>query len=670
MAKLDYEKIFIKDACPTSIGGQAIMEGVMMQGPDRIAIAMRLPSGEFYLKTKKKPAPSKWSKYPLIRGCVNFFNSLIQGTSVLMESADILEKYAPEEYNEDPGKFETWLNKHFSEKAVWNALMTISVVLAFVISIAVFVIFPTFVVDALKHVTKNVVVLNLVEGLFRLGLFILYTFAISKMKDIHTLFQYHGSEHKTIHCFENNLELTPDNAQKFPTLHPRCGTSFLMFVFIIALILFSFFGWPNLGIRIASRLLLLPVIAGVSYELLKWAGRSDGKLVRILSYPGLLLQKLTTAEPTPAQLEVAIISLKAVLVPKDTPVGEGFCDINGEWLSDFREEDFLGDSNDDDNDEPIDISKKTLKNTDVAEFLAQFEAPEFEKIEKKPEDNKSVEAALAWGIDQLRDVDNGKNEARAILCYAAGLSNSELITKAKEVLDDEDFLEYQKRIRTRKEGTPLQYIVGMQQFMGLPFRVNPNVLIPRLDTEVLVENVVNMIKGKNWTNPEVLDMCTGSGAIGVSIADRVPDAIVTMTDISEAALEVAIKNSRLNNVNKRSIFLLGDLFEAIPAGKKYNALIANPPYIETAVIDTLATEVKDHEPRLALDGGATGLDYYKKIIKDAADHIEYGGIIAFEIGDKQAKAVSKLLADTGDYKMITTIKDLAGLDRVVVAERV
>ena len=662
MAKLDYEKIFIKDACPTSIGGQAIMEGVMMQGPDRIAIAMRLPSGEFYLKTKKKPEPSKWSKIPMIRGCVNFFKSLIQGTNVLMESADILEKYAPEEYNEEPGKIEKWLEEHFSEKAVWNMLMTISVVLAFVISIAVFVIFPTIAVNWVKHITHNVVVLNLLEGLFRLGLFILYTYAISKMKDIHTLFQYHGSEHKTIHCFENNLELTPENAQKFPTLHPRCGTSFLMFVFIIALILFSFLGWPNLALRIISRLALLPIIAGVSYELLKWAGRSDGKVVRILSYPGLLLQKLTTAEPTDAQLEVAIISLKAVLVDANTPVGEGFVDVNGKWLEDFDEKKFLT--------KPMDAVTDAGRKTEIKDFLSQFEAPSYEPVNKEIENSKQIEAAFKWGQDQLKDIVNGKNDARDILCYAARLSNSEIITKARENLNDEDFLEYQKRIRLRKSGTPLQYIVGFQQFMGLPFRVNPSVLIPRPETEVLVDTLVKAIKGRNWDRPEVLDMCTGSGAIGISLASLVPESIVTMTDASEAALEVAIQNSRINQVNKKCIFLLGDMFEAIPEGKKYHVFACNPPYIESKVIETLDKEVKDHEPRMALDGGSDGLKFYEVIAKEAANHIVSGGIIALEIGDKQAKAVGRLLKASGEFRQVTTLQDLAGRDRVVLAERV
>lgn len=629
MAKLDYEKIFIKDACPTSIGGQAIMEGVMMQGPDRLAIAMRLPNGELYLKTKKKPKPSALSKIPLIRGCVNFFKSLIQGTGVLMESADILEKFAPEEYNEEPGKFERWLNEHFGEKAVWNILMTVSVVIAFVISIAVFVIFPTIAVNWMKKITQNAILLNLVEGLLRLALFLLYTLAISKMEDIHTLFQYHGSEHKSIHCFENNLELTPENAQTFPTLHPRCGTSFLMFVFIIALILFSFLGWPDLLMRILSRLLLLPVIAGVSYELLKWAGRSDGKVVRILSYPGLLLQKLTTAEPTLEQLEVAIVSLKAVLVDPDTPVGEGFVDKDANWLADFKEEDFLPDAQ-----------------------------------------QKSYQDALRWGIQKLKDIDNGKNEARIILCYVTKLKHTELITRGTELMSAEDLKNYRDTVEARLAGKPLQYILGYQKFMGHPIKVDPSVLIPRMETEVLVDSVIKVMNMKKWERPAVLDMCTGSGAIGISIACAVPDSVVTMTDVSKDALEMADYNARLNKINHRCIFSCGDLFDAIDTGNKYDVFVANPPYIESAEVDKLMPEVKDHEPRIALDGGVRGLDYYARIIARAHRFIKSGGIIAFEIGNKQANAVTKMLKTTERYDKISVLKDLAGRDRIVIAERI
>ena len=632
MAKLDYEKIFVKGCCPTSIGGQAIMEGVMMQGPDRMAMAMRLPSGEFYLKTKKKKAQSKWSKIPMIRGCVNFFASLISGTEVLMDSADVLEKYAPEEYGEQ-SKFEKWVDEKFGKGTIWNAMLVLSVVIALAISIAVFVILPTVVVNWMKGICSNVIVLNLVEGLLRIAMFILYIVAIRRMKDIKTLFQYHGSEHKTIHCFENNLELTPENAQQFYTLHPRCGTSFLVFVFIIALILFSFLGWPNLALRIASRLLLLPVIAGISYELLKWAGRSDGKLVRILSYPGLMLQKLTTAEPTNEQLEVAIISLKAVLVDPETPVGEGFCDINGNWLEDFDEKEFLAPS------------------------------------EEKKASGTTYEKALRWGEMQLVRVENGKNEAMMIFDHVTGMSRADIITHGQDLIDQEKLGEFIKRIKVRQKGVPLQYILGSQKFMGLDFKVNKYVLIPRQDTEVLVETVAKVMRKKNWQNPQVLDMCTGSGAIGISIAKMIPDAVVTMTDVDEHAIHVADYNAHQIGVNRRCMFQIGDMFKALAKGSKYEVFVCNPPYIESKVIDTLQTEVKDFEPRAALDGGADGLDFYREIADKAGKHINSGGIIALEIGDKQARAVRKLLEETEQFGKPYVIKDLAGLDRVVIAER-
>ncbi|MBP3895374.1 MAG: DUF1385 domain-containing protein, partial [Mogibacterium sp.] len=300
MAKLDYDKIFIKDACPTKIGGQAIMEGVMMRGADRTAIAMRLPDGELYLKTKMRKKDPEIMKVPLIRGVVAFVRSLVDGMGTLMESASILEKHAPEEYEE--GKFEAWVNRKFGAGAAWNILMTLALLTSIVISVVFFVILPTWVVNFMKTWTENAIVLNLIEGVLRMLMFIGYVAAIRNMKDIKTLFRYHGAEHKSIHCFENNEDLTVENARKYYTLHPRCGTSFMMFVLLISILLFSFLGWPNLLWRIVSRLLLLPVIAAISYELLKWAGRSDGKLVKILSYPGLMLQKPTTAEPTDEQL--------------------------------------------------------------------------------------------------------------------------------------------------------------------------------------------------------------------------------------------------------------------------------------------------------------------------------------------------------------------------------
>lgn len=701
MAKLDYSKIFIKEACPTAIGGQAVMDGVMMQGPDRVAIAMRLPSGELYLKTKERPKDPPAMKTPLVRGVIAFARSLVNGMTTLMESADILEKYAPEEYAEEEGKFEKWVNAKFGERTAWNILMTVSLVLAVVISIALFVIFPTWVVNFLGKWIANSFVLNLIEGVLRIVLFVGYVVLIRKMDEIENLFRYHGAEHKTIHCYENNMELTPENAQKFYTLHPRCGTSFMVFVLIVSLLLFSFLGWPNLAVRIISRLVLIPVIAGISYELLKWAGRSDGAVVRILSYPGLMLQKLTTAEPTDEQLEVAILSLKAVLADKDDPMIEGFVDKDGKMIGDsfwkpgsevmsrkLPDEDLENEEEtaEDGVNRAIEFLNEldpsgtgyTVVDTGDSDgvSLAQGIADHYQEKAKEramanrfTNDITTIENALQWGQAALSMVENGKNEARIILSYATGLTQSELITRSKELMREEDFKEYEKRIQDRLTGTPLQYITGVQEFMGIPIRVDKSVLIPRLDTEVVVEEAIRIIGEKGWPHPDVLDMCTGSGAIGVSIAVKIPESIVTMTDVSEDALHMAMTNAGLNKVNRKCVFLQGDMFDALPADREYDMIICNPPYIESKVIDTLSIEVRDNEPRLALDGGEDGLDFYRKIADDAGVHLRSGGVLVLEIGADQAGSVKRILGKSKRYNDIHKIKDMAGLDRAVIAER-
>ena len=337
---MDLKKFFLKGACPTSIGGQAIMEGIMMRGPEKTAIAVRLPDGSIHMKTQPTPKPSNWGKIPIIRGVVNFVSSMIQGTKVLMYSADILEENYPEEYEKD--KFDEWVEKKLGKEKAWKILMVLSVVVAIVLSVVIFMLLPTVVVGLVSSFTDSIILLNLAEGIMRLAIFVAYIALIARMNDIKTVFQYHGAEHKTIHCFENGLELTPENAQQFYTLHPRCGTSFLMFVMVIAVLAHALMGWPNVWLRLVSRILVLPLIAGLSYELLKWAGRSDNIIVKVLSMPGLYLQKLTTREPDKKQLEVAIAAMKAVLPENKTPYFEGLCDLNGEPL---KKDDDINDEN-------------------------------------------------------------------------------------------------------------------------------------------------------------------------------------------------------------------------------------------------------------------------------------------------------------------------------------
>lgn len=319
---MDWNKIFMKNATPTKVGGQAVLEGLMMRGSRALAIAVRRPDGDVHLAVEPLKAPGRWKKWPVVRGVVSFVSSLVTGTRILMYSADVLENSADEKgnaYYEDD-KLTLWLNSRFGKEKANAIMMYASVLLSILLTVGVFIVLPTWVMNLLKGAgIENAFALNLIEGVLRIAMFVVYVSLISKMPDIKRTFMYHGAEHKTIHCYENGLELTPANAQQFYTLHPRCGTSFLMFVMVISLLVFSLLGWPNLAARIASRLLLIPVIAGLSYELLQFTGRHNGACVRALSMPGILLQKLTTKEPTDDMLEVAILAVKAVLPSHEDP---------------------------------------------------------------------------------------------------------------------------------------------------------------------------------------------------------------------------------------------------------------------------------------------------------------------------------------------------------------
>ena len=313
---MDLSKIFMKNACPTKIGGQAVMEGIMMQGPDRLATVIRNPNGGMRIRVTPRKKPSAWKKWPIIRGVLAFVSSMVTGCSILMYSAEVLEdfeKEGPVDKKAEKDKMTLFLEKHFGEKGALNVMLYASVVFAIAFTVGIFIILPTIIINFARTLTENNLVLNLMEGVLRIVLFVTYVAVIAKMEERRRVFQYHGAEHKTIHCYENGLELTPDNAQSFETLHPRCGTSFMVFVMIISLLLFSLMGWPNLVMRVISRLALLPMVAGLSYEVLQWAGRSDSSLVKTLSVPGIALQKLTTRTPDKGQLEVAITAMKAVL---------------------------------------------------------------------------------------------------------------------------------------------------------------------------------------------------------------------------------------------------------------------------------------------------------------------------------------------------------------------
>lgn len=285
-----------------SVGGQAVIEGVMMRGQDKIAVAVRQPDGEIAVDVRS--VSSIRDKYPilkkpLLRGVVALFESLYEGVKALTYSAQMSGE---------------------EEEQLSDREMVMTILTSVLLAVGLFIILPTWSTRFLHTLTNDPMLLNLAEGVLRMLIFISYIAAISSVNDIQRVFQYRGAEHKTIYTYEAGLPLKVENVRQFTTLHPRCGTNFLMIVMLISMFIFTFLGWPNLVERILSRVILMPVIAGVSYEIIRFAGaHADNTCVHYAIMPGLLLQKLTTRQPDDSQMEVAIASLKAVL-PEDDPV--------------------------------------------------------------------------------------------------------------------------------------------------------------------------------------------------------------------------------------------------------------------------------------------------------------------------------------------------------------
>ena len=293
-----------------SVGGQAVNEGVMMQSKSKRAIAVRKSNGEIVVeenKIKSWVSEKNIDKIPFLRGAFILIDTMIEGIKSLNFSSEF---FLEEEEEEDV--LDKLISKVFKDKAN-DAIIGISLLLGLLLSTTLFIVTPTIIGGFFSNIIDNKFALNLIEGITRLCILFIYIVTISKNKDIQRVFQYHGAEHKAIYCYENNLELTVENAKQFTTLHPRCGTNFLFIVMFTSIILFSFFGWPNPIMRIMMRIICVPIVAGVAYEIIKLVGKYDNFITKIISYPGMMLQKFTTNEPDDSQLEVALESLKAVL---------------------------------------------------------------------------------------------------------------------------------------------------------------------------------------------------------------------------------------------------------------------------------------------------------------------------------------------------------------------
>lgn len=585
----------------TSIGGQAVLEGVMMRGRCGVATAVRDSDGIIRIEAERITPPEKKSVFvrlPIIRGIVNFFSSLVTGTKILMRSAEV---YGGDD--DEPSKFEKWLAKTFKID-VMDVVLFFGVALGLVFSIALFFILPTFLGGLIGKAAPNMppIVKNLIEGGIRILIFVGYILFTSLLKDIKRTYMYHGAEHKTITCYEKGLDLTVENVKKCRRVHDRCGTTFMFFVMFVSILVYSVFGaiFPvlneNVGLKMLSRIVLLPLIAGLSYELLKLLAKTDSPLVLPLKAPGLLLQMLTTKEPDDQMMEVAIAAFDKVLKMDEDP------------------------------NEPV----------------CKFVCPE--KVSVVTENLKK----------KFRSSSVDETDAEWIVSIVTGIKRSELGGDSRVKSSHIDKID--ELAAERIKGKPLSYVLGNADFYGYEIKVDERVLIPRPETEELVSEVLKVVKNTD----KVLDLCTGSGAIALVI-NKKSGASVTATDISEAALEVAKENFKQFDaaVETRLIDLYGDLSE------KFDIIVSNPPYIKTEEIDTLDKEVKDYEPRIALDGGEDGLDFYRRICEGAKQRLNEHGKLFLEAGYGEAEEIKKMLEN--DFN-VEIIKDISGIDRIIKAE--
>ena len=597
----------------TYIGGQAVLEGVMMMGKTCMATAVRDSDGEIQIEAKRLPRGKHLSrvlKIPFVRGIVNLVLSLVRGTKTLMRSAAVFGDGGEEE----PGR----INKLLAEKFKVNAMDVLCYVSAFigiVLAIGIFVFLPRFLVGLLQ---KPFPVINeshwsyyVILGVLKLIIFIGYLSLILFLKDIRRLYMYHGAEHKTINAFEHGVELTPEKVMECSRIHDRCGTSFLFIVLFINIILISGGNWAvftyvpvikdvtnwalKLLINIGIEIVLLPIIAGISYEILKFLAKFDNKFVGIFKAPGKLIQKvLTTREPDAAMVEVAIAAFNKVLeMDADASVPE----------TEFCTEGIL---------------------------------------------SKMLSATKAKFAE--REID--ESDAEWIYSLVLGVKRSELTTERK--IMSYESKQINEIVQKRLTGRPLWYIVGDTEFYGCKIKVDERVLIPRPETEILAEYAVKSIE----EGDKVLDMCTGSGCIAISIAKNCANRNVSVTgaDLSEAAIMLAKENAKLNGVNVT--FVQSDLFTSVRG--RFNLIVCNPPYVKSGDIPKLQKEVREFEPKIALDGGSDGLDFYRVLAKNVTRYLARDGVLLLECGEGQTEEILKLFGKR-DYAMV--MKDLNGVDR-------
>ena len=591
------------------------MEGVMMMGKTCTACAVRDPDGNIQIEAKRlhvSEGVKRASKIPFVRGIVNLVSSLVRGTRVLMRSAKV---YGDDE--DEGGKVSGWLAQKM-KISVMDVVSVISVCLGVIIALALFMFLPRIITDlwlipsfpalATAHggVWKYVL-----WGVIKFLIFILYLSIILVFKDIRRLYKYHGAEHKTINAYEHGMPLTPESVKNASRIHDRCGTSFLFIVILINVLVLSLVTWGILDVwlhanlnpalnflaRLGIELVLLPVIAGISYELLRFFSKFENRFVAVFKAPGMLIQKtLTTREPDEDMLEVAIAAFEKVLEMDADPSVPETSFITGGVLSKMLEE----------------TKKQFAEN----------------------------------GIDE--------SDAEWIYSITLGIKRSELASRPS--VKPSESKKIDELVRERLTGRPLWYIIGDTDFCGVKIKVDERVLIPRPETELLAETVIKSVEN----GAKVLDMCTGSGCIAVAVAKACADKGVKVTgaDVSDAALMLARENASLNGVDVN--FVLSDMFTSVRG--RFDIIVCNPPYIKSGEIPYIQREVREYEPRVALDGGDDGLDFYRTIAKEVKSYLAKDGMLIMECGEGQTEAVLQLFKKR-EYAIV--MKDLAGTDRFV-----
>lgn len=577
------------------VGGQAVIEGVMMRGSKGQATAIRKPDGKIEIDMKKIVPITKKYKFlniPFIRGVFVLIDSLVTGINTLNYSASFFE-----EEDEEESKFELWLKNKFGDKSN-DLIVGGTMILSFALAIGLFVALPTGIASLFGALNLSPVLLNLIEAIIRMAILLIYMYSISKMEDIYRVFQYHGAEHKSIFCYEAGEELTVENVRKFTRFHPRCGTNFLFLIMFVSIIIFSFTGWGGFFERLLLRIVLIPIVSGITYELIRWLGKSENILSKIIAYPGLKLQELTTKEPDDEHLEVAIAALMSAegIKLKEKTIGE-----------------------------LLEIGSKELKEQNIDTYML---------------------------------------DAQLLLGMVLGKDKIYLITNREKEVSDKDEKEYISLIKKRSRKMPIKYILGETEFMGFDFDVEEGVLIPRGDTEILVEEILSIINEDDEIN--LCDLCSGSGAIGISLAMNRKNIKVDEIDNFDIPEKVTKSNIVKHALENRVKFIKSDLLEeVIKIGKKYDVIVSNPPYIKACEIENLMDDVKLYEPHTALDGGEDGLIFYRKIIEQSKLTLNENGILAFEIGHDQGLDVRILMEEAG-FSNVKLVKDLAGLDRVLL----